>query len=264
VRTLVRTFVIFVALSASIHLGGNPAGAEVFGGANVRASFDGWLTPHALPRSNLAPVALHMSGALSATEGNEPPQLQRVTIAINRNGRLFTTGLPICRQQAIEATTTKRALALCRGALVGGGIFTAHIGIPTQAPFPARGRMLAFNSVIHGRRVILAHIYGTRPVPTARVLVLNFLPRGTGTFGTTLSVMMPTLTEDWGYATGFQLTLQRRYDYRGQQRSFISASCPAPRGFGSALFAAAKGTYYLADGRQITRNLEGSCKVSRR
>lgn len=252
---------ILVTLAAALTSFSTSANGEVFGGANVRASFNGWISPHALPRGSLIPVSLHMAGALSATEGQEPPQLQRLTIAINRNGRVSTAGLPTCRKNLIESSTTKQALAVCRPALVGSGTFTAHIGIPTEAPFPARGRMLAFNSVLHGKRVILAQIYGTEPVPTAQVLVLNFLRSGGGSFGTTLSVQLPTVTENWGYATGFQLTLHRSYNFHGRSRSFISASCPAPRGFGSALFTAAQGTYYLADGRAITRNLQGTCKV---
>jgi hypothetical protein len=256
-----KTLWTLVALAGCLTSFSAAAHAEVFGGVNVRASFNGWITPHALPRRSVIPVSLHMAGALSATEGREPPQLQRLTIAINRNGRVSTAGLPTCRLDLIRSTTTKQALSACRPALVGTGTFTAHIGIPTEAPFPARGRMLAFNSVLHGKRVILAQIYGTEPVPTAQVLVLNFLHSGGGSFGTTLSVQMPTLTENWGYATGFQLTLHRSYNVRGRNRSFISASCPAPRGFGSALFTAARGTYYLADGRAISRNLQGTCKV---
>jgi hypothetical protein len=252
-----------IALTACVILGVGIAQAEVLGGANVRASLDGWLTPHTLPRSALVPVALHMRGAVTTSDGREPPQLERVTIAINRNGEISTVGLPVCPKRLIEATTTAEALAACGKALVGNGSFTAHLAFPTQAPFPAQGRLLAFNSVVGGRQVILAHIYGTDPVPTSRVLELKFQPPSPGAFGVTLSMKMPEFGERWGYATGFSLTLRRRYTYLGQQRSLIRASCPAPKGFTVAFFAAAKGTYYLADGRQISRVLHGSCKVRR-
>jgi len=252
--------VLAIAALAAI-LCGAIAQAEVLGGANVRASLDGWLTPHALPRSGVVPVALHMRGAVRTTDGREPPQLQRVTIAINRNGEISTAGLPVCPKRSIQSTTTAKALAACGGALIGSGSFSAHLAFPTQAPFPARGRLLAFNSVVGGRPVILAHIYGTDPVPTTRVLELKFQRPSPGAFGVTLSMKMPQFGEHWGYATGFSLTLHRLYTYQGEQRSLISASCPAPRGFNEAIFAAAKGTYYLADGREITRVLHGTCKV---
>jgi hypothetical protein len=250
-----------VGLALCLALGVGLGRAEVFTGPNVRASFHGWLTPHVLPRTHPAPVALHMAGELHAIGGREPPQLQRLTVEINREGRLSTAGLPLCPLHSIKASTTKQALAACRSALIGAGRFTAHILIPDEAPFPAHGKVLAFNSTLHGRPVILAHIYGTKPVSTSRVLVLSIQRSHSGTFGTTLSVQLPKIAVNWGYATGFRLTLHRSYLYRGVPRSLISASCPAPRGFTSASFLAAKGTYYLADGRRLTRFLYGVCKV---
>ena len=256
-----RTLQGVIACAACVFLGVGLAQAGIFSGVNVRASFDGRLTPRALPRAGSAPVALQMKGALISTDEQEPPQLLRLAIAINRHGRVSTTGLPVCRVRSIEATTSEQALATCHKALVGAGRFTAHLAIPSQAPFPAEGKMLAFNSVLHGRRVVLAHIYGTDPVPTSQVLVMTYRHPGPGAFGTILSMRMPNLAVNWGYATGFKLTLHRRYTYRGRQRSFISASCPAPRGLSVALFAAAKGTYYLADGRTVSRVLDGTCTV---
>ena len=246
-----RTFLGTVGLAICAILATGVAQAGVFGDANVRASFEGRLTPRALPRANPVPVALRMEGALMSTNGQEPPRLQRMAIAINRHGTVSTIGLPVCPIGSIVATTTTQALATCREALIGSGRFTAHIAIPTQAPFPAYGRMLAFNSVLHGRRVILAHIYGTDPVPTSRVLVMTYQRKNPGTFGTILSMQMPNLTVNWGYATGFKLTLHRLYTYRSKLRSFIAPTAPPRGGFGVALFTAAKGTYYLADGRQV-------------
>jgi hypothetical protein len=256
-RVALRVAIVVTVLAV---LGVGIAYAATFGGKNVRASFNGWITPHALPRSGPAPIALHMKGTVVTLKG-EPPQLRRVTIEINRNGKLLTAGLPVCRRRRIKAATTAQALTACRGALVGSGRFAAHIAIPSQAPFPARGRLLAFNAIQHGRHVILAHIYGTVPVPTSQVLVLTVRRSRHGTFGTSISVKLPELAKHWGYVTGFRLTLHRLYTYKGTSRSFISASCPAPAGITAALFVAAKGTYYLAGGRRLTRVLDGSCKV---
>jgi hypothetical protein len=237
------------------------AQAEVDGGANVRVNFSAWLTPRALPRSEPAPVTLHLSGSLTTSDGREPPALRRVTVSINRYGRVSTKGVPACPRGALVATTTGQALTACRAALVGDGAFTAHIAIPEQAPFPSRGRVLALNSMRHGRPVVLAHIFGRDPVPTSQVLTMSFRRARRGRFGTTLSLTMPKVGDDWGHVTGFELNLHRRYRYRGRARSVISASCPAPNGFDSAVFAAARGTYFLADGRTINRVLTGSCRV---
>jgi hypothetical protein len=252
---------ILVALTVAAGLAGAIAEANVAGGANVRTSFEGWLTPKALPRQGEAPVALHLRGRLWTTDGREPPPLESVTIAINSHGRVSTAGLPVCRRRSIEAETSAQALARCRGALVGSGRFNAHIVLPDQAPFPARGRLLAFNSLRRGRPVILAHIYGKQPVPIVQVLTMGFQRAGSGSFGTTLSLRMPAVQSEWGHVTGFALDLERRYTFEGRRRSVISAGCPAPSGFSSAVFAAAKGTYHLADGRDITRVVTGRCRV---
>jgi hypothetical protein len=249
---------VAVALAA---LGAAVAQAAVFGGANVRATFSGWLQPRSLPRSEEAPVALHLKGRLWTTDGRPPPQLRRLTIAINRFGRVSTQGLPACHRRSILARSTAQALAACRDSLVGAGKFSAHIAIPSQAPFPARGRVLAFLSRQDGRRVILAHIFGRDPVPTSNVLTLRFQRSDPGAFDTTMALVLPNVGEDWGHVTGFELNLYRRYSFRHRERSLITASCPAPRGFGSAVFPAAKGTYHLADGRVITRVVTGRCRV---
>jgi hypothetical protein len=251
------TAIAIAALAASV------AHADVFGGANVRATFSGWLQPRSLPRNEDAPIALHLKGRLWTTDGRPPPQLRRLTIAINRFGRVSTHGLPACRKGSIAARSTAQALAVCRDSLVGSGAFSAHIAIPSQAPFPARGRMLAFFSRQDGRRVILAHIFGRDPVPTSNVLTLRFQRSEPGAFDTTMSLELPNVGEDWGHVTGFELSLHRRFTFRGRERSLITASCPAPRGFGSAVFPAAKGTYLLADGRVITRVVTGRCRVRR-
>jgi hypothetical protein len=250
------------AIALGVVLAAGIARADVVGGANVRTSFNAWLSPRALPRNAPAPVSLHMRGTITTTNGQEPPQLRRLTVAINRHGSVFMAGLPVCPRQAIRSTTTQQALQRCGPALVGSGHFRADVLIPTQAPLPADGRVLAFNSILDGRHVILAHIYGVDPLPTGSVLTMAFGRRGKGDFGTTMSVEMPNPKADWGHVTGFNLNLHRTYTYRGRRRSLISAYCPAPTGFGGALFAAAKGTYYLADGRTITRVLNSSCKVA--
>lgn len=252
-----------IALATIALAGAAISQADVVGGANVRATFKGWITPKALPRTGAAPVALHLRGALRTSDGKQPPQLRRAVFALNSHGKVSTEGLPICRKTQLLATDSASALKACRKALIGTGRFNAHIVIPSQAPFPSRGRLLAFNARRHGHKVILAHIFGTDPVPTAQVLTLTYQRTRSGTFGTALTMRVPQVGEDWGHVTDFQLDVFRRYTYRNERRSVVSASCPAPKGFGAALFTAARGIYYLADGRVITRVLSGTCKVRR-
>jgi hypothetical protein len=239
------------------------AQAEIVSGGNVRVSFRGWISPEALPRSKAAPIALHVAGTVEPIGDRRPSSLQRVTVEVNRNAVFTTRGLPTCPWRRLKAARSSRAMEICSDALIGTGHFTSHIDIPEQAPFPASGRLLAFNSTKNGKPAIAAHVYGRDPVPTSEVLRMTFSRRGQGAFGPIVTVEMPKIGNEWGYVNGFDLTLKRRYRYHGRAMSVVSASCPAPAGVREAPFKAARGIYELADGSTLTRTLSGSCQVAR-
>lgn len=255
-----RRTLVFAGIVALGLLG--VAQAEVVSGGNVRVSFRGWISPEALPRSEAAPITLHVAGTVEPIGGQQPASLERVTVEINRHGVVTTRGLPTCPWGRLKAVRSARAMAICRDALIGTGHFTSHIDIPEQAPFPAVGRVLVFNSKRNGRPAVAAHVFGRDPVPTSEVLPMTFSRRGQGSFGPVVTVEMPKIGNEWGYVSGFDLTLKRRYRYRGRTMSVISASCPAPAGIREAPFKAARGIYELADGSTLTRTLSGSCQVA--
>lgn len=226
----------------------------------VRVSFDGKLTPHVLPRHGTAPVGIVVDAKISATGGEDPPQLRRIRIAINRNGHFSSRGLPACRVEQIQPSTTANALAACRRSLVGEGHFSANVKLPQQSPFPSAGKVLAFNGKVKGRPAILAHIYGTEPAPTSTVLPF-LLREGRGTYGTTLEASLPQATGSWGYVTGLRMSLRRRFSYRGRSRSFLSAGCPAPAGFPSAAFPLAKTSFSFAGNLTLDAVLNRTCRA---
>jgi hypothetical protein len=202
-------------------------------------------------------------GALAATvviDGTSPPQLRKVVMAINRNGHLDARGLPNCRLKEIQPSTSQGALTACRRSLVGQGSFSANVKLPEQSPFPARGKVLAFAGVEKGRPVILAHVYGTNPVPTSYTLPFA-ITSSHGTFGTILTASLPRVTSDWGFVTGMSLRLSRHFSYRGRQRSYLSAGCPAPPGFPGATFPLVRASFAFAQGPTISSVLERSCRA---
>jgi DNA-binding beta-propeller fold protein YncE len=227
----------------------------------VQVSFDGKLAPKRLPRHGSAPVGIAIDARISATGKGSPPQLRRISIAINRNGHFASTGLPACRVDQIQPSTTSGALAACGASLVGEGHFSADVKLPEQSPFPSEGKVLAFNGRVNGRPAILAHIYGTQPAPTSAVL--PFLLRdGHGTYGTTLEASLPQATGSWGYVTGLKMNLRRRFSYRGKARSFLSAGCPAAPGFPSAVFPLARTSFVFAGGPTLVSVLNRTCTAT--
>jgi hypothetical protein len=235
------------------------AQAEVVQNGQVRVSFDGKLTPKSLPRSDSTPVRVAVEARIGSTGGGTPAQLREIAIAINRYGHFEPRGLPICTLRDIQPSTTAKALEACGGSLVGQGTFSAKVLLGRQAPFPNAGKLYAFNGSVHGKPAILAHVYGTDPVPTSFTLPFELQP-ARGTFGTVLRAFLPSVTGDSGYVTGLSLNLGRSFKSHGQRRSYLSASCPAPKGFSGATFPFAKASFGFGT-KTLTSTLTRSCKV---
>ncbi|HMB53590.1 MAG TPA: hypothetical protein VKU40_09755 [Thermoanaerobaculia bacterium] len=228
---------------------------------NVIATFDGGIAPKSLPRSGVAPVSVEIKSSFAAADGSDPPpQLRKISIGINRQGRLFSRGLPTCRVGRIQPSTIGAAKKICGGAIVGHGRVGVRVNLPNQKPFDFNGPLLAFNAKPHnGKRRILAQVYGLRP-PSAFVLTFRIRRKG-GTYGTVIETNLPKSARDWAYVTRFEMTLRRTYSWRGKMRSYLSAGCPAPAGFPAAIYPFARGKFAFADGTRATPEVTGNCTV---
>lgn len=237
------------------------AQTEVIQRENLVVTVRGGIAPKQLPRRGLAPVSVRVSGEIATTDGKPPPQLRQFELEVNRHGRVFDRGLPVCRRGQLEDVTTKGALRACRGALVGEGTVLAEVALPDQAPFPTDGRLLAFNARIGGRRAVLGHVYGATPLPVTTVIPFRVLKARGKPFGERLVAELPSVAAEWGYVTEFGMHFGRRYKQGGKRRSYLNAGCPAPRGFPGALFEAVRATYSFEDGQVLRTTLRRSCRA---
>lgn len=251
---------VLVALTAAALLAATPTAAETVQQEGIRLSFRGALEPRSLPRAQPAPVRLSLRAGIGAADGQPLPQLRHFSIAINRVGRLDSAGLPVCHFAQIQPATTRAALASCGGSLVGGGRFSASVQIPEQVPYPSRGRIDAFSGRYRGRPAILLHVYGTQPAPTSYTLPLT-IGHARGRFGIVLRTSLAATTPSAGRVTGLSLELGRTYSFRGARRSYLSASCPAPRGSSFASFPFVRARLGFAD-RAVAFTIRRSCGVS--
>ncbi|MEX2108112.1 MAG: hypothetical protein WD827_04405 [Solirubrobacterales bacterium] len=240
--------------------GASLAHAELTARGDLFVKFNGGIAPNALPRHARAPISVSVSGTVKTLSGERPPALREIAIAINSGGELNAHGLPICRRSQLEATSSEQARASCGRALVGEGRYLANTAFPEQLAFPANGKILAFNAIVDGREAILAHVYGTKPLPITRIIVFRIRRTG-GTYGTTLTGFLPASVNHYGYVRRISLTLHREFVYRGQRRSYLSAACTAPTGFTGGLFSFARASMTFADGRKLSSTLTRSCKV---
>ncbi len=238
------------------------AGAEVVQRGGVRVHLDGSIVPSKLPRSGSRGVRVAVETSIAAAGRRTPPQLRRIKIEINSHGHLNPAGLPRCTVRDIQPSTTEKALQACRRSLVGRGSFAADVQLGHQAPFPAAGPLYAFNGTYHGHPAILAHVFGTDPVPTSFTLPFLIEPAH-GSFGTALVASLPQATGGAGYVTRLALNIGRSFRSHGRVHNYASAGCPAPKGLNSAVFPFARAVMSFRKGPTIATTIDRTCRVRR-
>jgi hypothetical protein len=238
-----------------------PTGPVIVQKGNLRLSVSGKLAPKRLPRKGSAPISVSVGGEISTTDQSLPPQLETIQIELNRQGRIDASGLPACRYSAIQPGSSDRALSACRASLVGRGSFTADITLSGQEPYPTSGKLLLFHAMEAGKPVLYGHIYSPKPFATSFVIVFAVKKVSKGTYGTALTATLPKAMEAWGRLTGLQMKLFRQYTHKGESHSFLSAGCPAPKGFTAAVFLLARTEFSFAGGAKLGSTLPGQCTV---
>lgn len=252
-----------LAATALLALTAAPSLAAVDKEGDLIATFDADLNPNVLPRKTAAPIAVRVAGNVRSASGDSTrvPQLRRIIVEINRGGRLFDRGLPICHANWIQPSKEEGARAVCGEMIVGDGHVTLQVRIPGQLPFKVRAKLLVFNGPRrNGDKLILAQAYA--PDPPGSFIITFRVERQRGLYGTVLSTTLPVGTREWAYITHFDMTLRRVYTYNGQRRSYASAACPAPPGFKGVLFPFAHATYRFTEGQRLSFEETASCRVA--
>jgi hypothetical protein len=221
----------------------------------------GQVLPNKLPRDHPAPVAAFISGHVKALNQTFLPQLQKMAVKVSRHGLLRPQGIPACSIDEIQPASTERALANCGDAIIGSGRFWAWVVLPEQRRYPTRGRLLIFNGRRHRSPVLFAHIYTSRPFNSSFVITFKIKHLHGGPFGTELKAEFPKALGSWGYVDRIKLTLRRKFEYRGRERSYYNASCPAPRGAHLTSYRLAKASFYFGKSRPISLDVVKSCRV---
>src|ERR1700710_2720117 len=246
-----------LALAAGVLACASLAQATVIQEGNVRITVLSQILPYKLPRKGVAPIAVFVSGHLSEPHGAIPPQLQEMTVEVNKHGLLQSKGLPACPLRLLQPASTERALASCQDALIGSGQFWAHIVLPDQGAYTTHGRLLIFNGRQKGRPVIFTHIFTANPFFSSFVIQKT----SNGAYGTKLSASLPQALGDWGYVDRIKLTLKRKYQYKGRKLSYFNAGCPAPEGSKRTVFPLALASFAFADGSDLSAKVEKACGV---
>jgi len=238
------------------------AGAAVVQSGDLRITALAQVQPYRLPRTGTAPIAVFLSGHIASTSGAVPPQLQQMTVKVNRHGRLQARGLPTCTLAELQPGSSGRALSNCADALVGSGRFWASIVLPDQRPYHTRGRLLVFNGKKGGKPVLFAHIYTTKPFATSFVVTFAIKHIHQDRWGTELTASLPQALGSWGFVDRIKLTLRREYRTHGERRGYFNAGCPALPGAQVTTFPLAQVSFYFAATKKISLDIDKSCGVS--
>jgi hypothetical protein len=237
------------------------ATAAVVQQGNLRITVLSQIQPFKLPRTGTAPIAVFIAGHVATPTGATPPQLQKMTVQVNKHGLLQSKGLATCTLKQVQPASDERALSQCGDALVGSGKFYASVVFPDQRPYPTRGRLLIFNGRVKGKPVLFAHIYTQIPFATSFVITFSIRHINKGPYGTELSASLPGALGNWGFVDRIKLTLKRKYRYQGKELSYFNAGCPAPKGTKTASFPLARASFQFSEAEEIALTVQKSCGV---
>ena len=201
------------------------------------------ISPKALPKKDLAPIAFKLGASVATKDGTHPPAAKMFWGEVDKNSALNAKGLSVCRPTQLEARPTAAAKAACKDALIGQGFAEAEVEFPEQAPFDAKGPLLVFNGGQKGgKTLILVHVYANVPAPTAFVTSVNVSKVNNGRYGLKFEAKIPVVAGGAGSLTAFSVTLRKNFTYKGRQQSYFLAKCPIGRLFGQGEVTFTDGT----------------------
>lgn len=240
-----------LALGAGLLVGAADAATVRVGTLVLHA--DGGFRPQALPQRSFAPIRFQGYGDVKTTDGSVPPALQHVKIEFDRDGRLTTAGLPVCRPASIEATTVAQARRSCRGAIVGRG----HVGATLSLAglrLGVRSPLTLFNGPRrNGNPTVVAHAQTAVPIFESYVVVVP-IERRQGAYRYRSSFDIPKIAGGAGALTHVDAKIGRRYRAGGARRSYVSARC-------SDYVLQTKGSFTFADGTVIYGSAFKTCRI---
>jgi hypothetical protein len=221
---------------------------------NLVLTADGGFKPSTLPRSTYAPINFDGEANLRAVDGGVPPPLQQLVLDFDRDGRLSTTGLPVCQPASLQEATTQQARSRCPGAIVGVGHASAVIGGEGQQPFVVGSPLTFFNGPrMAGKPTVIMHARITVPAVQNFVITIPIEKRP-GRYRYRATVELPPIAAGRGSLTHLDASIGKRYRSGGRERSYVSARC------GDGIFST-HGRFTFANGTIIDGSIEKACSV---
>ena len=249
-KYLMVTMALGALIAASV---AGIASAEKTQVGNLVFEANGGFSPKALPKNTLAPISLNASGKISTTDGSHPPALKEVLVETDKNGAINVKGYPSCTSGKLQSQDTKAAKAICKNSIIGEGKTAVDIAFPESKVVPVKSDLLVFNGGFSGGTTTLyIHAYITVPVPAAIVTTLKIKKVNKGRYGLYTVASVPKIAGGSGSVRSFDLTINKKFNYKGKQVSVLTAKCPDGR-------LQAKATAVFADGTKASAEFTRPC-----
>jgi hypothetical protein len=216
---------------------------------------DGGFTPTTLPKRENAPIKLYGNAKFKTTDGTRPSPLRTLTLEFDKHGAVETRGLQKCTKADLVATTTARARKTCGDAIVGTGFGTALVELPEQRGIKASSPLTLFNGPrVHGNPSVLGHAHLDYPAPTTYVILIEIQKVNHGRYGFKTVAEFPRIVNDYGSPISGNLTIGRKWKYKGKMLSYANAHCADGR-------LQAKAEFSFKDGSFVQGTVFKPCKV---
>lgn len=215
---------------AGLVAAGSVSAVTVLAG-NLVIKVDGSTDPATLPKSEMAPIGFHGSASIETSDSSHIPPALSTELLIDKHITIDTAGLPTCTLGQLQGAPPATAMKVCGDALIGKGVSSAQVQFPEQAAFTAKGPLLAFNGPASsgyggkgGYREQLYYVYAHVPLPTALIAVAK-ISRASGKYGYKVVVSIPKIAGGAGSFSGAEFTIDRKWTYKGEKHSVLSAEC---------------------------------------
>lgn len=182
------------------------------------------LAPKTLPKRTFAPATANIVGEVATKDGTHPPALREIALDVDRDVKLDTEGIPICRP---PERSTRTAVKACRPSIVGAGNADIEFAFPEQKPLIVSPPVTIFNGGTEaGETTLFVHTFVTIPVPAAVVATVRVRRLAGGLRSVT---KIPVIAGGAGSLIDFKLRLGSDYTDKDRRRSLLTARCPDGR-----------------------------------
>lgn len=250
-RTMVAGLLLGLVVSGIAIAAEKPVKTRV---GNLELIFNGGFFPKKLPKKKMAPIGLNLSGKINTVDGTHPPAMRKFVVETDKNGSVFTKGYPTCKAGQLQARNSAAAERICKKALIGKGQTKVDVAFPEQPSIPATSKLLAFNGGTRGgTTTFFIHAYLNQPVVAAIVTTVKIKKIKKGRYGLKSTASIPVIAGGSGSVRSFNLTINKKYKYKGKTRSILNLRCRD----GKVL---ARGEALFSDGTKAKASVLRTCR----